>query len=47
MVIVTWDPSHPGFWLSDYFPDTLSADRKIFPTLREGRPCALTSMKRR
>ena len=35
IVIVTWDPSHAGFWLTDYFPGTLSADRKIFPSLTE------------
>jgi SAM-dependent methyltransferase len=33
VVIVTWDPSSPGFWLTDYFPDTLEADRQGFPTL--------------
>jgi SAM-dependent methyltransferase len=33
VVIVTWDPLNPGFWLTDYFPDTLTADRQIFPTL--------------
>jgi SAM-dependent methyltransferase len=33
IVIVTWDPLNTGFWLTDYFPGTLQADRKIFPTL--------------
>jgi hypothetical protein len=33
VVIVTWDPLNPGFWLTHYFPDTLTADRQIFPTL--------------
>ena len=33
IVIVTWDPSAPGFWLTDYLPGTLWADRQIFPTL--------------
>ena len=33
IVIVTWDPSSPGFWLTDYFPGTLEADRQVFPTL--------------
>jgi SAM-dependent methyltransferase len=33
IVIVTWDPLNPGFWLTDYFPDTLQADRQVFPTL--------------
>jgi SAM-dependent methyltransferase len=33
VVIVTWDPAHDGFWLSDYFPGALQADRQIFPTL--------------
>ena len=35
VVIVTWDPLNPGFWLTDYFPDTLTTDRQIFPTLLE------------
>jgi SAM-dependent methyltransferase len=33
IVIVTWDPLSPGFWLTDYFPGTLAADRQVFPTL--------------
>jgi len=33
IVIVTWDPSSPGFWLTDYFPGALEADRQVFPTL--------------
>jgi SAM-dependent methyltransferase len=32
IVIVTWDPSSPGFWLTDYFPGALEADRQVFPT---------------
>jgi SAM-dependent methyltransferase len=35
IVIVTWDPLSPGFWLTDYFSDALEADRQIFPTLHE------------
>ena len=35
IVIVTWDPSNPGFWLTDYFPGTLACDRQIFPTLAQ------------
>ena len=35
VVIVTWDPSNTGFWLTDYFPDTLRADRQIFPTVAQ------------
>jgi SAM-dependent methyltransferase len=35
IVIVTWDPSDTGFWLTDYFPDTLTIDRQVFPTLPE------------
>lgn len=36
VVILTWDPSHPGFWLvRDYFPDLIEFDRRIFPTLDE------------
>ena len=36
VVIFTWDPGHPGFWLvQDYFPEILAIDRPNFPTLRE------------
>jgi SAM-dependent methyltransferase len=36
VVIFTWDPEHPGFWLvQDYFPEILEMDRPIFPSLRE------------
>ena len=36
MVILTWDTTHPGFWLvRDYFPDLVEHDRRIFPTLGE------------
>jgi SAM-dependent methyltransferase len=35
-VVVTWDPGHPGFWLTrDYFPEILGIDRAIFPPLAE------------
>jgi SAM-dependent methyltransferase len=34
-VILTWDPAVPGFWLSDYFPEILRADRAIFPSMDE------------
>lgn len=30
-VILTWDPQTPSFWLTDYFPEILEIDRKIFP----------------
>lgn len=31
VVILTWDPTHEGFWLvQDYFPDILDCDRGIF-----------------
>ena len=33
VVILTWDPSAPGFWLTDYFPEILEIDRRIFPTM--------------
>ena len=34
VVILTWDPEHAGFWLvRDYFPEILSIDRPIFPSL--------------
>lgn len=33
-VVLTWDPAHEGFWLTqDYFPDILALDRAIFPPL--------------
>ncbi len=35
VVILTWDPSGPEFWLTDYFPEILDADRPIFPMLHE------------
>jgi SAM-dependent methyltransferase len=36
VVILTWDPEHPGFWLvQQYFPEILEMDRPVFPTLRE------------
>lgn len=34
-VILTWDPAAPGFWLTDYFPEILEIDRRIFPSLEE------------
>ena len=34
VVLFTWDPSSPGFWLtSDYFPEILERDRAIFPPM--------------
>lgn len=33
VVVLTWDPSHPGFWLTDYFPEIWEIDREIFPTI--------------
>ncbi len=32
---MTWDPSSPGFWLTDYFPGILDIDRRIFPPMDE------------
>lgn len=35
VVILTWDPEHPGFWLvQDYLPEILEVDRPNFPSLR-------------
>jgi SAM-dependent methyltransferase len=32
VVILTWDPDHPAFWLlQDYFPEILEIDRPLFP----------------
>lgn len=35
VVVLTWDPSFPGFWLTEYFPEVLEIDRPIFPMLHE------------
>jgi hypothetical protein len=36
VVILTWHPAHPGFWMTDrYFPEALELDRARFPTLVE------------
>lgn len=36
VVILTFDPEHPGFWLVEqYFPEILALDRRAFPTLAE------------
>ena len=35
VVVLTWDPSSPGFWLTDYFPHIREIDRRIFPSLEE------------
>ncbi len=36
VVIFTWDPEHPGFWLlQQYFPEILEMDRSAFSSLRE------------
>jgi SAM-dependent methyltransferase len=38
VVMLTWDPAAPGFWLiDDYFPALAAIDRPIFPTLEEIR----------
>jgi SAM-dependent methyltransferase len=38
VVIVTWDPSSAGFWLTqEYFPEFVDIDRKICPTMEELR----------
>ena len=34
VVILTWDPDGPGFWLTDrYFPEFVVADRTRFPAI--------------
>ena len=36
IVLLTWDPAHRGFWLTEqYFPEILDADKTIFPSLEE------------
>jgi SAM-dependent methyltransferase len=38
VVLLTWDPATPGFWLVDeYFPEIWILDRPIFPSLDELR----------
>lgn len=37
VVILTWDPDAPKFWLHDYFPDILAMDRAIFPAIDDLR----------
>jgi SAM-dependent methyltransferase len=38
VVVLTWDPATPGFWLVDeYFPEIWAIDRPIFPTLDDLR----------
>ncbi len=37
VVVLTWDPASPGFWLTDYFPDILEIDRSIFPSVDDFR----------
>ena len=35
-LIFTWNPTHPGFWLTqDYFPEILAIDQAIFPDFEE------------
>jgi SAM-dependent methyltransferase len=33
VVMLTWDPQSAGFWLGDYFPHLVEADRLRFPEL--------------
>lgn len=35
VVVVTWDPTSPGFWLTDYFPEILDIDRPLFPAISD------------
>jgi len=38
VVLLTWDPAAPNFWLvDDYFPALAAIDRPIFPTIDELR----------
>lgn len=38
IVILTWDPAAPGFWLvDDYFPEIGEIDRRILPSMAELR----------
>lgn len=33
VVVYTWDPEAPVFWLNDYFPEIFTIDRPIFPSM--------------
>lgn len=36
IVLLTWDPNFPGFWLTrDYFPEVLEIDKSIFPPIEK------------
>lgn len=35
VVVLTWDPAAPGFWLTDYFPEILEIDRPAFPPIAD------------
>jgi SAM-dependent methyltransferase len=36
VVILTWDPEHPGFWLvQDYFPEIVEMDLLTMPTIAQ------------
>jgi SAM-dependent methyltransferase len=38
IVVVTWDPSTSGFWLTDdYFPEIVEIDRPLFPSIEDFR----------
>ena len=38
VVVVTWDPSTLGFWLTDdYFPEIFEIDRPLFPSIEDFR----------
>ncbi len=38
VVVVTWDPSTSGFWLTDdYFPEIVEIDRPLFPSIEDFR----------
>jgi len=37
VVVLTWDPASPGFWLTDYFSEILEIDRSIFPSVDDFR----------
>ncbi len=35
VVVLTWDPASPGFWLTDYLPEILDIDRPLFPAISD------------
>lgn len=35
MVVLTYDPAYPGFWLTDYIPELIALDEVIMPKMTD------------